>query len=383
MGDSIQINNNEISQIDGLITTLRTDDSKVGEFKQNRADNKEWFNSLEDKLHEPWVDTNEWGVSRFPSMLENYKTYCNDLVNFEERRRLNLIDLENKGLTKYENIGSNDRKAAEIIEFRDNLPNEHDAIQKAETAAIINVSNCLRALRTGYHTLESKMQEFNRSISKRKLSDLKLFKLELVKDHKLYDAIELLISKADNINAGETFELFDSRTGRSDDSVDDARQTLMDACDAENAERGVKGGLHIKSLFHLNFISSRYGQDPESFQSIDSAASHGTVIMAKMVTGLAMLNIMRHSRDVTRYVCYLDEAKSLDRANQKSLISIADDFKFNIIFASPDPLDTVDYCVPVLDHKGRHYITEKTWQKLSKRDNEQDEKNSTEETAKQ
>ena len=214
------------------------------------------------------------------------------------------------------------------------------------------------------------MREFNRLINTKKLSNLKTFKIESARDVKLFDALETLIAIAENQESGQTFELFDQKFVSADSNVMSAKQYLIDVCNAEKVEHGETGGLSIATLFRLQFVVTREGHKPDSFQRIDGAASTGTVIMAKLVTGLAMLNIMMQKKYDTQVVCYLDEAKTLDRENHKSLIAVARSFGFNIIFASTEPLDTVDCCVPVRNHKGENYITEKNWQILKEKSDE-------------
>ena len=84
--------------------------------------------------------------------------------------------------------------------------------------------------------------------------------------------------------------------------------------------------------------------------------------MAKLVTGLALLHLMQDKRHRVQAVCYLDEASALDQRNQRSLIDTAGDFGFSLIFASPAPLVTARYCVPISSHGGSNHISRKHWQ---------------------
>ncbi|MOA31039.1 hypothetical protein D3C78_1521740 [compost metagenome] len=55
---------------------------------------------------------------------------------------------------------------------------------------------------------------------------------------------------------------------------------------------------------------------------------------------------------------------ALDGPNQKSLIDTAAEFGFALIFASPAPLATARYCVPISRHNGHNQISRKSWQVL-------------------
>ena len=86
------------------------------------------------------------------------------------------------------------------------------------------------------------------------------------------------------------------------------------------------------------------------------------VLMAKLITGLAMLHLMQDQRRPIQGICYLDEALALDARNQRSLIDTAAEFGFSLIFASPAPLTTVRYCVPIHTRNGSNQISRHSWQ---------------------
>ena len=171
----------------------------------------------------------------------------------------------------------------------------------------------------------------------------------------LVEAMTLLISTAEQVESGDSFELFDQGSVLDDDALDRAKQTLID-------EGNARQGLKVSDLFRLSFVVGKVDGVSESFDDLDSAASNGTVLMAKLVTGLAMLHLMQDRRRNVQAVCYLDEALALDARNQKSLIDTAADFGFALIFASPAPLATARYCVPILHREGKNYISQRSWQ---------------------
>jgi len=73
---------------------------------------------------------------------------------------------------------------------------------------------------------------------------------------------------------------------------------------------------------------------------------------------------MQDQRHGVRAVCYLDEALALDADNQRSLIDAASEFGFSLIFASPAPLTTARYCVPIQERDGFNHISRRSWQIL-------------------
>ena len=74
-------------------------------------------------------------------------------------------------------------------------------------------------------------------------------------------------------------------------------------------------------------------------------------------------HIRNHERE---YLCftYGREASALDQPNQRSLIATAQDFGYALIFASPAPLVTARYCVPITSRDGYNDISHKSWQIL-------------------
>ena len=201
------------------------------------------------------------------------------------------------------------------------------------------------------------MREFNRKISGRQLSDLAVFKIEPEDETPLVEAIELLISTAATVDAGETFELFNHKSVLDDDQLNRAKTLLIE-------EGNARHGLRVSDLFRLRFWVGKADREAEAFDDLDSAASNGTVLMAKLITGLAMLHLMQDQRRPIQGVCYLDEALALDARNQRSLIEAAAEFGFSLIFASPAPLTTVRYCVPIHHRQGSNQISRLSWQIL-------------------
>jgi hypothetical protein len=173
----------------------------------------------------------------------------------------------------------------------------------------------------------------------------------------MVEAVEQLISTAEQAESGETFELFNHGSVLDDATLNRAKNLLIQ----EGKERGC---LRVEHFFRLEFIVGKPERKEEAFSDIDSAASNGTVLMAKLVTGLALLYLMQDKRHSVQAVCYLDEASALDQHNQRSLIETAREFGYALIFASPAPLVTARYCVPITSSEGLNNISRKSWQIL-------------------
>lgn len=325
--------------------------------RERRGDAASVFSYLADLPHRAWTGAPGFALDDLAGHLESYSNDCRRLLQLNEQLPHQISELHACGLTKFSYMGGEEAEIDRMIAFAAHLAQEAEALERKARSAVVNVTACLRELRDGLLTFKSRMRDFNRLISRRQLSDLAVFKIEPADELLLVDAIELLIAKAEQVDDGETFSLFNHASVLDDDALNRAKQVLI-------GEGEARGCLRVEHLFRLEFIVGKAGRATESFTDIDSAASNGTVLMAKLITGLALLHLMQDKRHRVQAVCYLDEASALDQRNQRSLIETADDFGFALIFASPAPLVTARYCVPISSQGGYNHISRQHWQLL-------------------
>lgn len=348
----------EINSTSEKLNKLTSDNKRVEALKEQRMDDQSLFTALSEQPHTPWIDTEEWNLENLPIRLEEFINDCRELDSLSKDLRQMKNELAQKGLTKFQMAPTQDEELKGIIQFSHCLDDEKQALERKARSAVVNVTASLRELRGGLLALQSKMKEFNRLISHRQLSDLRIFKIDPVEESVLVNAINVLIQQAEQTASGQSFDLFDQASILDDADLERAKNTLIE-------EGNARQGLRVADLFRLEFVVAKQGQQQESFEDIDSAASNGTVLMAKLVTGLAMLHLMQDKRHQMKAVCYLDEALALDTKNQANLIEIAEQFGFALIFASPAPLTTARYCVPIHQVNGKNVISRNSWQLLS------------------
>jgi hypothetical protein len=336
-------------------TRLEDQHRQIVGLRNRRGDDAPLFDRLADLPHQPWLGSDEVALATLAEALLAYQKDCHALLHLEDRIGHHLTTLHAGGLTKYQFSDHPEAEIEHIVDFAAHLPQEAEALERKARTAVVNVTACLRELRDGLLRFKGRMRDFNRLISKRQLSDLAVFRIEPVDEAALVEAIEQLIRTAEQVDRGETFALFDHHSVLDDAALNRAKALLI-------AEGAVHGCIKVEHLFRLEFIVGKTGRKPEAFADIDSAASNGTVLMAKLVTGLALLHQMRDKRHDVQAVCYLDEAAALDPRNQRSLIETAEDFGFALIFASPAPLITARYCVPITSRRGHNLISRQSWQ---------------------
>ena len=338
-----------------MLSQLQAKNQIISKYRDNRGDQNRHFEYLAEQAHHPWLAEPEWKLENLAEQLNSYQSDCRQLQELDSELQRLLAIVRSGGFTRYQFSNHQDQELQRIIDFKAHLPREQQALEKKARSAVVNVTACLRALHDGLLSFQSKIREFNRLISGRRLSDLKTFKVEALKEDNLVNAIEILIEKSEQVSTNENFELFNQASVLDDVALDQAKQILINEGSARN-------GLKVADLFRLEFVLAKIGQASESFEDLDGAASNGTVLMAKLVTGLAMLHLMQDKRHKLNAVCYLDEALALDSHNQASLIATAHEFGYSLIFASPSPLTTVRYCVPIHKYQGSNYIMRDSWQ---------------------
>src|SRR5690606_12972888 len=247
----------------------------------------------------PWLEQEAWPLDALADQMKIFQQDCQQVMQCNIELKAALRELHAGGLTRFQYSDSEDQELNRIIEFSHQLPQEREALEKKARSAVVNVTASLRELRNGLLTFQSKMREFNRLIGHRRLSDLKTFKIEAEDETHLVEAINVLIAKAEQVETGDSFELFNQASVLDDQTLDRAKQILID-------EGNARQGLKVDDLFRLVFVVGKVDTEAETFEDIDSAASNGTVLMAKLVTGLAMLYLMQDKRHKLHAICYLD-----------------------------------------------------------------------------
>lgn len=326
--------------------------------RNRREDQSSMFGYLASLPHLPWVGESTWSLNNLDEHLQAYQTDCQQLLRLDSVLQRGLLELHAGGLNKYEHSSSQDEEWSRILDFHQMLAKEAEVLEKKARSAVVHVTASLKQLRQGLDAFKARMRDFNRLVSQRQLSDLKVFKIEPRDEENLVEAIDTLLHKSAQVETGESFDLFNQQSVLDDVPLDRAKQILFE-------EGNARQGLRVADLFRLEFVIGKQDQAEESFTEIDSAASNGTVLMAKLVTGLAMLHLMQHKSKRIRTICYLDEALALDTRNQKNLIDVAEEFGFALICASPAPLTTARYCVPIHHHAGKNHINRQSWLVLS------------------
>lgn len=327
--------------------------------RNQRRDTEALMTRLQGLRSTPWYTTQVVDPSQLDEALRKQNEDCRKLEELDRQLRETLYLVLQNGFTKFQSLEDEDDQIEKTIEFATHLDRENEVLQRHVRVAVTSVASALKELERQYEQFRGRLRGFNQQIGRRRLSDLEKFQIDIQEHAYLLEAIRTILKSSEAIEFLESPDLFDvAHSGEDsvgDPALDRAKDQLRDFSNSQ-------GSLKLEHLFGLEFEVAKSGQEPQRFDQLDKIGSNGTVLMAKLVSGLALLHQMFDAKHKTRTVCYLDEAASLDDANQVSLISTAKEFGFSLLFASPTPQNTVRYCVPIEKRGKRNLVSRQHWQ---------------------
>lgn len=357
LGERSKVLNNDL-------TKVSNDDSEISQARDKRLDIESFQDVLD--LEHIIFEYNDDIMPHLKDALQEQFEDCKELGECSSSIKTYLLTLQQRGFTKYAGIEQQDELVERTIEFADCLDREEAQIQKNLKVAVTRVANVLRELENQFNYLERDVQDFNKLISKRPVSDLKKLSLEL-NTHDLLDAVRTIAKHGNGTE--EAIELFhvDIKEGSAgDEEINKAKNLLIKYCNNQ-------GSLKLADLFDLSFVVQKVDEAEMRYNDLKEIGSNGTVMMSKLIFGLALLYKMSDKKKMATSICYLDEAASIDEQNQKNLIDAAKEFGFNILFASPTPLTTVKYCIRIEKQNGWNHISNKQWIRLEDLSEESDD----------
>lgn len=337
-------------EIIGKINDLNERNDNISLLRNKRRDVENYADVLE-QVYLPYVyDGNV--MEELPELLKNQVDDCNELDSVSSSKNRILRDLEHRGFTKFIGIEQEDEMTERILDYAQTLPKEEAAIQRNLHVAITRVGNILIELVNQYKTFEDDLTKFNVLITKRRVSDLKKLSIE-INPRDILDAVKIIARHS--AYSADSMGLFspDAKEGYAGNpEVDKAKEKLCRFCDNNDK-------LRLENLFDLSIKVQKEGELEQNLSDLHAIGSNGTVLMAKLIFGLALLHWMTDKKNATTSICYLDEAASIDEENQKKLIAAAREFGFVLLFASPTAQTTVRYCIRIEKRNNRNVVTDK------------------------
>lgn len=340
----------EKRKITDAISGLNKRNDEISLLRNKRRDVENYTDILELAYLPYFYDGNV--MEELPELLKNQVDDCDELDSVSSSKNRILRDLEHRGFTKFIGIEQEDEMTERILDYAHTLPKEEAAIQHNLHVAITRVGNILIELVNQYKTFEDDLAKFNVLITKRRVSDLKKLSIE-INPRDILDAVKIIARHS--TDPTDSMGLFnpDAKEGYAGNpEIDRAKEKLFRFCDNNDK-------LRLENLFDLSIKVQKEGELEQNLSDLNAIGSNGTVLMAKLIFGLALLHWMTDKKNAMTSICYLDEAASIDEENQKKLIAAAREFGFVLLFASPTAQTTVRYCIRIEKRNNRNVVTDK------------------------
>jgi hypothetical protein len=270
-----------------------------------------------------------------------YATFCNILndLNSADREILQVY-------SKHASLETLEERIEQVIDDHSALPEKQEMLIRLNQIAITKISSRLKDIYDNWLRLESAMSELNRSINKKKVSNLQQFKIELRPYQKQIDAIYHLIESSASNDDQMTGDLLRSAAREEDMNVvvaNDANRTLGAFVD----DKG--GDLLLEDLFELSFVLVDVNGKKNEASDLDEMASNGSTMTIKVLINIYLI---RHLMDAkmfeSRYLpFYVDEAGAIDSTNQESLINVCRELGFIPVFASVQASEVTRYIIDI------------------------------------
>ncbi|MEG0869635.1 MAG: hypothetical protein RSG77_21720, partial [Hafnia sp.] len=256
---------------------------------------------------------------------------------------------------------------AEIVrklnEELESLPEKESFLGKLHHEAIVKLASALNNLNKNYLRLEGQINDFNRKINGKKVSNLRSFKLKLLPNQKALDAISTLMSSIED----DGLDLFSTSSDKKMDAA-----ISNDAINYLGTMVTELGGvsLTLSELFELGFEIVDVNNVMSTYTSLDGHASNGTTMTMKALFNMNLIRFLFDSRHQTIHLpFYIDEASNIDDHNRLSLIAMSHDLGFTPIFASVDPIITAKYNINLEEAVTEHglIVPEESWIRISEK----------------
>ncbi len=251
--------------------------------------------------------------------------------------------------------------AKHAIERVEQLPAQREVLAQRHHKAVIDVAAVLANLSQDYEMVDSQIQQFNRSINTRKISNLQRFDIQMRKNEVLMESIDTLVDYMKyHQDGGDLFSNPDEMISKPE--VKRALERLVKVIDD-----GRNGNLELPDLFDLSFRSVDAHGKETVVEKLDQLASTGTKMTMKPLLYMCMIRYLTDKKAAVEPFLpfFIDEVAGVDPTNQQTIISYCQAMGFTPVFSSVQPTTTARYGINVgecLTESSRIYVTEDDWQ---------------------
>ncbi|MHB8763538.1 MAG: hypothetical protein ACYDA8_04240, partial [Deferrisomatales bacterium] len=255
-----------------------------------------------------------------------------------EERRSSRELAEGLGAIQARTYGRYDRESegdslAALGEELDALEERTRAVQELWKGLAAALRRAFKALARDLETLESRVDQLNRSLAGVSVSNLARLRL-LVVEHPEW------VRRLRTVAVDDDLPLFSDRG----------------AVDAAFAQLGEflahYPRVHLGDLFHLHFEVTTPDGKTRIYPQLDTIESNGTTITIKVLINLMLLRGLLGHREVS-LPFYLDEVSSLDHENLAGVVAKSLELGFVPVLASPEAMDAADHLYFLTERRGR------------------------------
>lgn len=255
-----------------------------------------------------------------------------------------LDNLNQKILNSYSRhagIECRDEHLRKVLDEIQSLDSKEAMLEKMADAATTTIGMTLKELHDNYYRLEKAMADFNRSMNKKTVSNLKSFHVRLVPNELALKHIKLLLQSLQDKASNEQQDLLNFNSDIKQNEAVEATRYLS------NMVKNHNDGLSLEDLFELKFEICYPGKQPESYKTLDSIASNGTVMTIKALFNIYLIRFCMDEdlSSTIRLPFYIDEVAGIDEINQITLVETVQELGFVPVFAAVNPTDTTRYVV--------------------------------------
>ncbi|EKD39162.1 MAG: hypothetical protein ACD_75C00490G0006 [uncultured bacterium] len=273
------------------------------------------------------------------AMLELYERKFAEHSDIAGRFDEELRRIEQRTYGKYLGEG----EAATLANLQaevEALGEREKAVQELWKSLAAGLQSAFKGLNRDLQTLNMRIDELNRRLSRVSISNLSRLRLNLREHAERTRRIKTVVEV-------EAMPLFFDRS-----VVSEAQNQLGELLKQHRR-------VELSDLFDLHFeVTSADGQT-RHYPHLDSIESNGTTITIKVLINLILLKGLLGTKEVS-IPFYLDEASSLDRENLAAIVQEARKMGFVAVLASPEAMEAADSLYFLRENNGRIMLDPKT-----------------------
>ncbi|MCL6271304.1 hypothetical protein M3P05_15375 [Sansalvadorimonas sp. 2012CJ34-2] len=348
----------EIQLLEEVIADLREQQEQLSRDNEQQRDEFSRKNQLKKQVSNQWSQLKNPGDG-WPNLIKPSEDFSKreleDRISLYREQWQIAHDATLKMQSLYANIRLRGYRAAEsepteeaawrkVLEDWEARPEAEQMLMNHRKTAILQLSSVLNDFLQDFLRLEREVNGFNRSISRRKVSNLKQFRIHLQPVQEIYDAIRYIVDTGQLLEETQPGLTFDAPA--LNNSIDEDKAMASTRIIASR----ISESLSLADIFTVSFEVEDANGELKRYDKIDDAGSTGTRSTLKLLT---LMYLIRHMMDKKqamnqRLLFTIDEIASVDSANARQLLESAEALGFTPLLTSVYAVDLARYGIDVV-----------------------------------